>query len=460
MIITLQANFRSSVASRTRSQVADSILTLHEQNLLKDPSKEACSFDNADIAALQTSGAFPAGAIIRPFDREVRADFCSDEWVCFFAYPFSIGIRYPFPAFISHFFELTSLSYAQTMPMVWRVLVTLDQIKARHLPDLCIEDLPIAYRLRSHGSSRFLLFSTSKDPFILKATKNEDDWRRKFFFVKRDSIDKGHDLPKKWLTPANFKELAPPSAESEGRIKEIYQLPESERTFTLIFKSSSHKSSSDMSTVTSKPTSSKATVFLKPSTASKPSGSSSRKRKEHDSPAASDVFPFENHGFSESNKFMTSFLNQGVERLVFLCEDSCGLNRMLEGKLRKAEITIADQAAIATAKLEHYEAKYKAITQVHRAAIKKITHEAQAKSDAAQVENGHEDKALGFECPSWNVEAWEVKLRDLGGNPVEHPSKPVVEEPSKAGEIVTDAGGDAEKDVGADLGPGAGGDMT
>ncbi|KAJ0667992.1 hypothetical protein HanPI659440_Chr17g0683881 [Helianthus annuus] len=188
------------MATRTRSQTADSVPTFHEQNLLKDPSKEVCSFDNADIAALQTSGAFPAGVIIHLFDREVRSDFCSYEWVCFFAYPFSIALRYPFPAFISRFFDLTGLSYAQIMPMVWRVLVTLDQIKARHMPNLCIKDLPMAYRLRSHGSSRFLLFSTSKDPLILKATKNEDDWRRKFFFVKMDSIDKGFDLPKKWLT--------------------------------------------------------------------------------------------------------------------------------------------------------------------------------------------------------------------------------------------------------------------
>ncbi|KAJ0922584.1 hypothetical protein HanPSC8_Chr05g0205601 [Helianthus annuus] len=187
------------MAARTRSQTTDLPLIFHNQNLLNEPSKEICSFDNADIAALRASGAFPAGTIFRPFDREVRLDFCSDEWVCFFAYPFSIGLQYPFSPFISRFFELTGLSFAQTMPMVWRVLATLERIKARHMPDLCIEDLPMAYRLRSHGSSRFLLFSISKDPLILKATKNEDKWRRKFFFVKKDSIDRGFDLPKRWL---------------------------------------------------------------------------------------------------------------------------------------------------------------------------------------------------------------------------------------------------------------------
>ncbi|MFS7911194.1 hypothetical protein Hanom_Chr02g00115191 [Helianthus anomalus] len=140
--------------SSLRSHTTDSILTFEAQNLLKEPEKEVCSFDNADIAAIRASGAFPVDAIIRPFDREVQSDVSSNEWVCFLAYPFSIGLRYRFPAL----FELTGLSYAQTMPMVWRVLVTLDQIRSSHIPDLCMEDLPIAYCLRSHGKSRFLLF--------------------------------------------------------------------------------------------------------------------------------------------------------------------------------------------------------------------------------------------------------------------------------------------------------------
>ncbi|MFS8002849.1 hypothetical protein Hanom_Chr13g01206931 [Helianthus anomalus] len=99
---------------------------LHIDDSTPSNLQEICSFDNADIAALKASGAFPAGAVIRPFDREVRSDVDSDVWVCFLAYPFLTGLRYPFPTFISRFFELTGLSYAQTMPMVWRVLVTLD----------------------------------------------------------------------------------------------------------------------------------------------------------------------------------------------------------------------------------------------------------------------------------------------------------------------------------------------
>ncbi|MFS7947510.1 hypothetical protein Hanom_Chr06g00549121 [Helianthus anomalus] len=154
------------MATRTRSQTGESTETFVQQNLLNNPEKEICAFDNTDIAALRASGAFFDKAIIRPFDRTLQSDVSSGKWICFLAYPFSLRLRYPFPEFMMKFFRKTGLSFSQTMPMVWRVLIVLNQIKAFHVPDLCIKDISIAYRLRSHGSSRFLLFSTSSNPLI------------------------------------------------------------------------------------------------------------------------------------------------------------------------------------------------------------------------------------------------------------------------------------------------------
>ncbi|KAM0061492.1 hypothetical protein Hdeb2414_s0004g00136761 [Helianthus debilis subsp. tardiflorus] len=154
---------------------------------------------------------------------------------------------------------------------------------------------------------------------------------------------------------------------------------------------------------------------------------------------------------------------------------------MLESKLMKAEVTVTDQGIIVATKSQHYGDKFKAMTQEHQAAIKKATYEAQAQLDAAQVQHeqdmasyreglkssvvisllharlkvAYEARAMGFECPSWNVDAWEAKLRDLGGNPVELPAKPVVEEPSQAAEKVVDAGDDAGRNAGGDAGAGA-----
>ncbi|KAF5759357.1 hypothetical protein HanXRQr2_Chr16g0740281 [Helianthus annuus] len=495
------------------------------QNLLKNPEKEVCAFDNADIAALRASSAFPDNTVFRPFDRSIRSDVSSAEWVCFPAYPFSLGLRYPFPEFMMQLFRTTGISFAQTMPMVWRVLIILNQIKNLHCSDLCIEDMPIAYRLRSHGSSRFLLFSTSSKPLILKATKNEDGWQRKFFFVKRDSIAEGANLPVEWLTTVNFKEVAPPTAESEERVNIVYRLPAIGRTFTTHVPSSSQYSSFEMyapakipevfdldeldsysdqvqvkkepspkATASSKPSSSKAIIIPKPSPATKPRSSSSRKRKEPDSLVISDTFPYEKHGFIEASGFMTSFLNQvsililyhaayiiykdllvpvllpsqGLERLVHLYQESCKLNKMLESKLKEAEITISDQGMIAAAKSRHYEEKFKVMTQEHQTALNRAILQAQADLEAvhmqheqdmvsyreslkssvvisllqARLKMAHETKALGFECPSWDVGAWETKLKNLCGTS----SKPAIAESSKAVEKATHTEKDAEED--------------
>ncbi|MFS8017278.1 hypothetical protein Hanom_Chr15g01378521 [Helianthus anomalus] len=98
------------------------------------------------------------------------------------------------------FFHTTDLSFSQTMHMVWRVLLVIDCIKNNHVPDLCINDLPMVYRLRSHGSSRFLYYSTTNNPFIIRATRNEEEWKIKFFFEKRSSTPGGESFPMKWLT--------------------------------------------------------------------------------------------------------------------------------------------------------------------------------------------------------------------------------------------------------------------
>ncbi|KAJ0801263.1 hypothetical protein HanPI659440_Chr03g0115321 [Helianthus annuus] len=166
---------------------------------------------------------------------------------------------------------------------------------------------------------------------------------------------------------------------------------------------------------------------------------------------------------------------------MHLYEEACEVNKMREAKLKKAEVIIADQGMIAAAKSQHYEDKFKAMTHEHQAAMKKSTQEAQAKLDAVQAQHeqdmvsyreglkssvvisllqarlkmAYEAKVAGFECPTSTIEAWETKLKDLCGAPVEYPAKPVVGESSKAAEKAVDAGGDADKDAGADLGPDA-----
>ena len=154
--------------------------------------------------------------------------------------------------------------------------------------------------------------------------------------------------------------------------------------------------------------------------------------------------------------------------MVNLYQESCKLNKTLESKLKEAEVTISDQGMIAAAKSRHYEEKYKAMTQEHQAALNQATLQAQADLEAAHVQYerdmvsyreslkssvvisllqarlkmAHEAKTLGFDCPSWDVGAWETKLKNLGGTF----SKSNADESSKAAEKATDAEKDAEAD--------------
>ncbi|MFS7947467.1 hypothetical protein Hanom_Chr06g00548621 [Helianthus anomalus] len=64
-----------------------------------------------------------------------------------------------------------------------------------------MSELAELYNLASHGSRRFLFKQKHADPHpILKTTKNDTHWKNRLFFVKRDSIPNGKDLPKNWAT--------------------------------------------------------------------------------------------------------------------------------------------------------------------------------------------------------------------------------------------------------------------
>ncbi|MFS7912220.1 hypothetical protein Hanom_Chr02g00127361 [Helianthus anomalus] len=139
---------------------------------------------------------------------------------------------------------------------------------------------------------------------------------------------------------------------------------------------------------------------------------------------------------------MTSFLNQGLERLTNLFEEACGVNKMLEAKLKKAEVTIVDQEMIVVVKSQHYEDKFKEEAQEAQIAVKNRSSWISLLQGSVEIsllqdrlKMAYEAKAAGFECPSWNIDAWEAKLKDLGGNRVEYPAKHEIGASSKAAEV-------------------------
>jgi len=167
------------------------------QNILQNPSSELCKFTDPEID--QIRHCFPEGTVFREFDSSMKSDCLSDTWVCFPAAPFQIGFTYPFPIFTQTFFSHTGLCYSQPMPMLWRVLFTLEQIKKEEGISFGLSKLPHLYNLVTHGSHRYLFKAKPHKPLpLLKTTKNDSYWKNQFFFVRRDSIPSGDSIPKKW----------------------------------------------------------------------------------------------------------------------------------------------------------------------------------------------------------------------------------------------------------------------
>lgn len=167
-----------------------------DQQLITNP--EPCTFRDSDIEKLK--GSFPPSTVFHPYDPSIQADFSSKKWVCFPAYPFSIGIKYPFPTLFNEFFSTTGICYSQTMPMVSRVLSVLQNVIDSHDLQLGIPEIAQTYNLRTHGNHYFLLQTKTKRlPLVARATQNDYNWKSRFFFVARDSLSNGDSISSVWV---------------------------------------------------------------------------------------------------------------------------------------------------------------------------------------------------------------------------------------------------------------------
>lgn len=162
--------------------------------------EETCSFGDDDIESLGLNGAFPSKVVFRPFDPLIQLEFVSPTWVCFLEYPFSLGLKYPFPRTISKFFRVTGISYIQAMPIVWRILYWIDQINQSKGLDIGLLELACVYDLTTFGNSRFLLkFKTHRTPLVLKTKQNDGSWKGKYLFLRRDFVPNGDLFPDVWV---------------------------------------------------------------------------------------------------------------------------------------------------------------------------------------------------------------------------------------------------------------------
>ncbi|MFS7914966.1 hypothetical protein Hanom_Chr02g00159741 [Helianthus anomalus] len=78
------------------------------------------------------------------------------------------------------------MSYAQTMPVIWRVLYVLNKLADSHGLNFGIQDLSSVYSPRTLGFSR-CVFQILLGQFymVLRATQNDNDLERKILLCQK-----------------------------------------------------------------------------------------------------------------------------------------------------------------------------------------------------------------------------------------------------------------------------------
>ncbi|KAJ0874583.1 hypothetical protein HanPSC8_Chr11g0465971 [Helianthus annuus] len=426
---------------------------LKSQGIIKDSPTERCCFTDAHVDRIRHC--FPADAVFKSFTSTALSDFVSDTWVIFPATPFTIGYSYPFPAFTQSFFSLTGISYIQAMPMIWRVLYTFERIIEQEGIDLGMAELAALYDLTTFGSHRYLLKrKAGEDHPVLKVTKNDTNWKRRFFFVRRDSLPDGNDLPKEWathaisvahlkLTPAArervlaFKRLNPEVRSFQVTVQDSQEVSSASATMSSAGKSAkSAKSASkfgidDLANVKS---SRRKAPAASPSV-SAPKAPIRGKGKKRKTSEDLQGFPLLRQQFLDyfDEKFteMETYVNQveDQDRQIADLQQMGVLKDLKIADLEKEIRAIKDEAVKA---LINFDYEKHDITQ-------------DAKVSAAitmykiQLQMATEAQDPSFDKSTWDVEGWKARLAEL-------------EDEDEAEDIPMLEGGGADKDQGGEAG--------
>lgn len=153
---------------------------------------------------------FPPSANIVIPDSNVRADFYQKDWVCFYYYPFDIGLSFPFSPFIVDVLNALKVSPGQLMPFAWRTLACLDAIEAKHELGINVEVVKHSYGLKKFSNCRVgFVNRNSEDPLVLNnETVNDRNWKKSYFFVNKRSLGNvGDYLLDRWAQSGSHSSL-------------------------------------------------------------------------------------------------------------------------------------------------------------------------------------------------------------------------------------------------------------
>ncbi|KAJ0456488.1 hypothetical protein HanIR_Chr15g0763021 [Helianthus annuus] len=424
---------------------------LKSQGIVKDSPTERCCFTDAHVDRIRHC--FPADAIFKSFTSTALSDFVSDTWVAFPATPFTIGYSYPFPAFTQSFFSLTGMSYIQAMPMIWRVLNTFERIIEQEGIDLGMAELADLYDLTTFGSYRYLLKRKAREDHpVFKVTKNDTNWKRRFFFVRRDTIPNGKDLPKEWATHGRIED--PGRITIRLRVLAFKKLDPETRSFQVTIQDSQEVSSASATMSSAGKPAKSAKSASKFGIDELANVKSSRKKTPAASPSASaPKAPVRGKGKKrKTSEDLQGFPLLRQQFLDYVNEKLAEIETYL-GHVEDQESQIADlqqMGVLKDLKIADLEKELRATKDEAAQMLinmdgekQEITQDAKVSAAIAmykiQLQMAAEAQDPAFDKSSWDVEGWKARLAEL-------------EDEDEAEEIPMLEGGDADKDQGGEPG--------
>ncbi|XP_074293705.1 uncharacterized protein LOC141620839 [Silene latifolia] len=176
---------------------------------------------------------------VREIDRPARAvafkaNLVSPGWFCIFEWAFKAGCKLPFTPLMIDTIRAMEVSPFQIMPMVWKLVHSIENLCAKHNLVITINDIKAVYHMKNPVDGRFNLRIKSKmSPLITNLDSGDDkNWAKTFLFVRTETLGSGFDyLRYPPLESAPDWSCDPLDEEAVSRIEAFLAIPEEERTW-------------------------------------------------------------------------------------------------------------------------------------------------------------------------------------------------------------------------------------
>ena len=188
---------KTSKASSSRNQDTSAEIVTPtawvDVGIMDAPDRHHSTMSTEKITEVQML--FKSDVVVAVPEAPIEADWLKEGWVCFYYYPFDIGMAFPFSNLVREVLIAMNVSPVQLMSSAWRTLACLDAVESKHNLGIDVAVVKHSFSLKKFNNCRFGFVNKKKDePLILNNDMvNDRGWKNEFFFAEIASLGKDVD---------------------------------------------------------------------------------------------------------------------------------------------------------------------------------------------------------------------------------------------------------------------------